>query len=451
MVLITARENADTFPMIAFVDFLSKFNHRIWDVFIARGIVVENRFPAAFIRSVLHTCIRFFFVQGMNAPDPSKLATLPHVTLCEKKLRRRIQFVTYITQDQFKRFPNWLTNDANSNTLRPKSLAPRPKSFRSALGRPRRLPRMTRARSQEDFEPQANFKYRIPSSRPTAKRFFTNRRPVTPMNPNQPKQYFLSVASPVCKHVQHSSWSSSFRASNDNKKLTEPISYSHWLDEWNELTKEMNEINSEIKCQKHFDPTPSTNDTLDGNESVDCDGISALSIISDTDSVTSAKKPRFVQVDYNDSQSSCSINFRTFNNRDSCVLVLKNRKPVTPLEPHEKRLFPPTRQCHSDESISISRPATRPQSRQVSASAIPFEDSFLKLGSADTYESLHQVYKFVSEMEDGLFQQYASILLKNRISWNVLSVCVLDDLTDLGIPRIHARFILSQMRKLIVE
>jgi len=45
--------------------------------------------------------------------------------------------------------------------------------------------------------------------------------------------------------------------------------------------------------EKHFDPTPSTNDTLDGNESVDFDGISALSIISDTDSVTSAKSNFF--------------------------------------------------------------------------------------------------------------------------------------------------------------
>jgi len=159
-------------------------------------------------------------------------------------------------------------------------------------------------------------------------------------------------------------------------------------------------------------------------ESIDRDGISALSVISD---------------DHSDSGSVTSIK------SDSYLETIKAKK--IPLEPLRDDMVI---HVYSDDSVSLSRSILK-RSVDVLDGKL-YKNVFNRQEACSpTVNSINQVYEFVSGLENGLLKRYAGILLKNRISWNVLMTSEVDDLTDLGIPKIHCRYILSEIKKEIIE
>lgn len=103
------------FPLSQFTKFLDINWKKIWFIFQSRKIVKNNIFPVHYLRSVLHTCLRFFFVQELNLPDPSKLVTLPHVSKLEKLIKPRVDQV--ISKEQFRKFVIWLTDEPDKQSI----------------------------------------------------------------------------------------------------------------------------------------------------------------------------------------------------------------------------------------------------------------------------------------------------------------------------------------------
>lgn len=106
---------AKDFPLSQFTKFLDTNWKKIWFIFQSRKIVKNNIFPIHYLRSVLHTCLRFFFVQELHLPDPSKLVTLPHVSKLEKLIKPRVDQV--ISKEQFRKFVIWLTDEPDKQSI----------------------------------------------------------------------------------------------------------------------------------------------------------------------------------------------------------------------------------------------------------------------------------------------------------------------------------------------